>query len=119
RHCGDLGHGHSGQGRHVRLQMEPQRQIEQASRVQLAWPGLTMHVAGASPERDSPRAAFARLSRRANVAIVIALLALSALAWHSTIEDAVSMRGMVMGLGQIGWLAQGEHNGRIFFADWG
>jgi len=77
-----------------------------------------MHVAGASPERDSPRAAFALLSRRANVAIVIALLALSALAWHSTIEDAVSMRGMVMGLGQIGWLAQGDMSAGIFLAMW-
>ena len=77
-----------------------------------------MHVAGASPERDSPRAAFALLSRRANVAIVIALLALSALAWHSTIEDAVSMRRMVMGLGQIGWLAQGDMSAGIFLAMW-
>ena len=77
-----------------------------------------MHVAGASPERDSPRAALALLSRRANVAIVIALLALSALAWHSTIEDAVSMRGMVMGLGQIGWLAQGDMSAAIFLAMW-
>ena len=77
-----------------------------------------MHVAGAPPERDSPRAAFALLSRRANLAIVIALFALSALAWRSTIQDAVSMRGMVMGLGQIGWLAQGDMSAGVFLAMW-
>ena len=77
-----------------------------------------MHVAGASPERDSPRAAFALLSRRVNFAIVVALLALSALAWRSTIEDAVSMRGMVMGFGQIGWLAQGDMSAGVFLAMW-
>jgi predicted metal-binding membrane protein len=77
-----------------------------------------MQVADASPERDSPRAAFALLSRRANLAIVVALFALSALAWRSTIQDAVSMRGMVMGLGHIGWLAQGDMSAGVFLAMW-
>jgi predicted metal-binding membrane protein len=77
-----------------------------------------MQVADASPERDSPRAAFALLSRRANLAIVVALFALSALAWRSTIQDAVSMRGMVMGLGHIGWLAQGDMSAGVFLALW-
>jgi predicted metal-binding membrane protein len=77
-----------------------------------------MHVAGASPERDSPRAAFALLSWRVSLAVVIVLFALSVLAWHSTIQDAVSMRGMVMGLGQIGWLAQGDMSAGVFLAMW-
>src|SRR6185295_13223412 len=77
-----------------------------------------MQVAGASSDRDSPRAAFALLSWRVNLAVVVALFALSALAWRSTIQDAVSMRGMVMGFGQIGWLAQGDMSAGIFLAMW-
>ena len=77
-----------------------------------------MQVAGASPERDSPRAALAQLSWRVNLAVVVALFVLSALAWRSTIQDAVSMRGMVMGLGQIGWLAQGDMSAGVFLAMW-
>ena len=77
-----------------------------------------MQVAGASPERDSPRAAFALLSWRVNLAVVVALFALSALAWRSTIQDAVSMRGMVMGFGQIGWLAQVDMSAGVFLAMW-
>ena len=77
-----------------------------------------MRIASASPERDSPRAAFALLSWRVNLAVVVALLALSALAWLGTIHDAVSMRGMVMGLGQIGWLAQGDMSAGVFLAMW-
>ncbi len=77
-----------------------------------------MQLAGASPEQDSPRAAFARLSWRVNLAVVVALFTLSALAWRSTIQDAVSMRGMVMGLGQIGWLAQGDMSAGVFLVMW-
>ena len=77
-----------------------------------------MQVAGASPERDSPRAAFALLSWRVNLTVVVALFALSALAWRSTIQDAVSMRGMVMGFGQIGWLAQDDMSAGVFLAMW-
>jgi len=77
-----------------------------------------MQVAGASSDRDSPRAAFALLSWRVNLAVVVALFALSALAWRSTIQDAVSMRGMVMGFGQVGWLAQGDMSAGIFLAMW-
>src|SRR5689334_20424043 len=77
-----------------------------------------MDVAGASPERSSPRAAFAVVSRRISLAIVIVLLTLSALAWRSTIQDAVSMRGMVMGLGQIGWLAEGDMSAVVFLSMW-
>ena len=77
-----------------------------------------MQVAGASSDRDSPRAAFALLSWRVNLAVVVALFALSALAWRSTIQDAVSMRGMVMGFGQIGWLAQGDMSAGVFLAMW-
>lgn len=77
-----------------------------------------MPVVGTTPEEDSPRAAFALLSWRVNLAVVIALIVLSALAWRSTVQDAVSMRGMVMGLGQIGWLAQGDMSAGVFLAMW-
>jgi len=77
-----------------------------------------MQVVGTTPEEDSPRAAFALQSWRVNLAVVIALIALSALGWRSTVHDALSMRGMVMGLGQIGWLAQGDMGIGIFLAMW-
>ena len=67
---------------------------------------------------ETPRAAFGLLSWRINLAVVIVLLALSVLAWSSTIEQAVSMSGMVMGLGQIGTLAQGDMSVGIFLAMW-
>ena len=77
-----------------------------------------MQALGPTPEEDSPRAAFALLSWRVNLAVVIGLIALSALAWRSTVHDAASMRGMVMGLGQIGWLAQGDMGVGVFLAMW-
>ncbi|MGH8850736.1 MAG: DUF2182 domain-containing protein [Casimicrobiaceae bacterium] len=77
-----------------------------------------MQVAGASAEQDSPRAAFALLSWRINLAVVIALIALSVLAWRSTVQDALSMRDMVMGLGQIGWRMQGDMSAGVFLAMW-
>lgn len=70
------------------------------------------------PTEDTPRAAFGLLSWRANLAVVIALLAVSLFAWRSTIEKSWSMRGMVMGLGQIGWLAQGEMSAGVFLGMW-
>lgn len=72
----------------------------------------------AAPAVDGPRAAFGVLSWRANLVVVLVLLAGSLLAWQSTIEQSLSMRGMVMGLGQIGWLAQGDMGARIFLAMW-
>jgi len=69
-------------------------------------------------ENDTPAGAFRLLSWRINVTVVIALVALSALAWRSTIDQAHSMRGMVMGLGQIGILGQGMMGAGIFFTMW-
>jgi predicted metal-binding membrane protein len=71
-----------------------------------------------APEEDTPRAAFTVLSWRINVAVVAALVALSAIAWNNTIDEAISMRGMVMGLGQIGGRAQGDMGAGIFLAMW-
>ena len=77
-----------------------------------------MQIVGLTPDEDSPGAAFALLSWRVTLAVVIGLIALSAFAWWSTVQDAESMRGMVMGLGQIGWLAQGDMGAGIFLAMW-
>ena len=71
-----------------------------------------------TPEEDTPRAAFTVLSRRINGAVVAVLVALSVLAWYDTIGQAISMRGMVMGLGQIGGRAQGDMGAGIFLAMW-
>ena len=48
-------------------------------------------------EQDTPRDAFALLSWRVNVAVVVALVSVAAIAWSATIEQAHSMRGTVMG----------------------
>jgi predicted metal-binding membrane protein len=69
-------------------------------------------------EEDTPRAAFALLSWRINVVVVVALVALSLLAWQRTIEDANSMSGMVMGLGQIGSRVQGSMSAGLFLTMW-
>lgn len=67
---------------------------------------------------DTPRAAFRLVSRRLGLAIVIVLILLSALAWRTTIEQAHMMRGMVMGLGQIGSMSQGDMGAAVFLAMW-
>jgi predicted metal-binding membrane protein len=71
-----------------------------------------------SAARDAPGSAFGALSRRVNLAAVGVLVALSVVAWVRTIEDARSMSGMVMGLGQIGSLAQGDMGADIFLVMW-
>ncbi len=66
----------------------------------------------------APDTAITVLTRRINLAAVSALVALSVTAWIRTVEDAQSMSGMVMGLGQIGSLAQGSMDAGIFLAMW-
>jgi predicted metal-binding membrane protein len=46
------------------------------------------------------------------------VLALSVVAWIRTVRDARSMSGMVMGLGQVGSLAQGSMGAAMFLAMW-
>jgi len=67
---------------------------------------------------DSPRAAFALLSWRVNVAVVVCLLFFSVLAWLRTVDDARSMSGMVMGLGHVGWRVRGEMGAVTFLVMW-
>lgn len=69
-------------------------------------------------EGDTPRAAFTLLSWRIHLVVVVALVALSLYAWRSTIEQANSMSGMVMGLGQIGSRAQGSMSAGLFLTMW-
>ena len=80
--------------------------------------GLIASPVAAKAEEDTPRSAFALLPRRINALVVVALAALSVLAWRSTIDQAISMRGMVMGLGQIGVLDQGMMGARAFLTMW-
>ena len=96
----------------LRLQMEPQRAVEQAHPVLVERPRLIGDLGRNDARGDTPRAAFALLSWRINLVVVVVLVVLSVLAWRSTIEDANSMRGMVMGLGQIGSRRPGQHERR-------
>jgi predicted metal-binding membrane protein len=77
-----------------------------------------MQDAGEMPQKDALRPTLDSLSWRAYLTVVIALLAISLLAWQSTIDQSISMRGMVMGLGQIGWLGQGDMGPIVFFGMW-
>ncbi|HKA41371.1 MAG TPA: TSUP family transporter [Burkholderiales bacterium] len=85
----------------------------QASKgVRIPYPELmTLH-------KETPRDAFDLLSWRANVAVLVALVSVSAVAWGATIEQANSMRDMVMGLGQIGYRDQGSMRAVEFLAMW-
>jgi len=67
---------------------------------------------------DTPRSAFAIFSWRINLAVVVCLLAVSLVAWLRTVEDARSMSGMVMGLGQIGSRPQGDMGVTLFLVTW-
>ena len=71
-----------------------------------------------TPNQDTPRAAFTLFSSRVNLAVVVALAALSMAAWLRTLEQANSMGGMVMGLGQIGSRVQGSMGAVLFLTMW-
>jgi len=73
---------------------------------------------GFKPLEDTPRGAFGLLSWRVNLAVIVVLIALSALAWRSAVGQSLSMRNMVMGLGQIDWLAQGDMSAGVFLVMW-
>jgi predicted metal-binding membrane protein len=77
-----------------------------------------MRVTETAPPNDTPRSAFGVLSWRANLAVVVVLLVVSLFAWQSTIEQSLSMRGMAMGIGQIGALAQGDMAAGVFLVMW-
>ena len=71
--------------------------------------------------RDDGRAAdagYLALPRRVEAAAIGALLVVSLLAWAGTIDDAHSMRGMAMGLGQLGTRVQGPMGVTLFLAMW-
>jgi predicted metal-binding membrane protein len=67
---------------------------------------------------DTPRSTFAVFSWRVNLAVVFCLVVLSIGAWLRTVEDAGSMSGMVMGLGQIGSRTQGTMGVTVFLTMW-
>ncbi len=81
-------------------------------------PRLTAAHAATTPEDDAPRSAFALLSWRVNLVVVIVLVAARRIAWRSTIADATAMSGMVMGLGQIGSRFQGTMSAAALLAMW-
>jgi predicted metal-binding membrane protein len=70
------------------------------------------------PHQDTPRDAFGLLSWRTNAVVVVALVSVSLVAWAGTIEQANSMRGMEMGLGQIGYRNQGSMGAVEFLVMW-
>lgn len=69
-------------------------------------------------DASDAEAAYLALPRRVEATAVGALLAISLLAWAGTIEDAHSMRGMAMGLGQLGTRVQGPMGVTLFLAMW-
>jgi predicted metal-binding membrane protein len=77
-----------------------------------------MQPVSVTPVEDAPRAVFGLLPWRVNLAVILVLIALSALAWWSTVGQSFSMRGMAMGLGQIGWLSQGYMSAGVFLTMW-
>jgi predicted metal-binding membrane protein len=67
---------------------------------------------------DTPRSAYALLSRRITAAVVVWLVGLSIIAWLLTVRHARSMADMVSGLGQVGVRATNDMSGPIFLGMW-
>src|SRR5262249_55310309 len=103
----------------IRLQVEPQRPVEQAHPVLMERSRLIR--VGAVPMShgdDRPRAAFALLTWRVKLVVIAFLVVVSVLAWRSTIEQANAMSGMVMGLGHIGSKFQGSMSAVALITMW-
>lgn len=67
---------------------------------------------------DTPRSAYALLSRRITAAVVVWLIGLSIIAWLLTVRHARSMADMVSGLGQVGTRATSDMSAPIFLGMW-
>jgi predicted metal-binding membrane protein len=81
-------------------------------------PGAANVIHVVTPHTDTPRDAFDLILWRVNVVIVFALVSVSLVAWGGTLECANSMRGMVMGIGQIGYRNHGSMGAVEFLAMW-
>ena len=68
--------------------------------------------------KDTPRTAYRVLERRATLATVAVLLALAAVAWWATVDEARDMRGMVQGLAHIGEAMPFDMTAPLFLAMW-
>jgi predicted metal-binding membrane protein len=67
---------------------------------------------------DTPRSAYSLLPEPTTLAVVAAIVAVTIVAWWSTVDQADAMRGMVMGLGQIGVRAQATMPAGPFLVMW-
>ena len=70
------------------------------------------------PEQDTPRLAFDLLPWRVNAVVLFAIAAVALVAWQSTGAQATAMRGMAMGLGQLGYGNQAEMGAVAFLTMW-
>jgi predicted metal-binding membrane protein len=68
--------------------------------------------------QDTPRTAYRVLERRATVATVALLLALAAVAWAVTVDNADDMSDMVQGLAQVGVAMPFDMSGLVFLGMW-
>jgi predicted metal-binding membrane protein len=88
------------------------------SPVSVSAEGLASEIVLPSPGRDTPRTAYRVLERRATVATVAVLLALSGVAWWSTVNRAGNMDSMVQGLAQVGDAMPFDMSIPVFMAMW-
>ncbi|HVF18741.1 MAG TPA: DUF2182 domain-containing protein [Mycobacteriales bacterium] len=68
--------------------------------------------------QDTPRTAYRVLERRATLATVAVLLALAAIAWWATVDEARDMRGMVQGFAHVGEAMPFDMTAPVFLAMW-
>jgi predicted metal-binding membrane protein len=71
-----------------------------------------------SAAQDTPRTAYRVLERRATLATVALLLALAAVAWVATVDNAGDMSEMVQGLAQVGVAMPFDMSGLVFLGMW-
>ncbi|HVL98646.1 MAG TPA: DUF2182 domain-containing protein [Egibacteraceae bacterium] len=67
---------------------------------------------------DSPATSYRILPSRTTAALVVAVLLVAAVAWVFTVRDAISMSGMINGLGQVGHRMPNEMGAAAFLQMW-
>ena len=75
-------------------------------------------IAVPAAAQDTPRTAYGVLERRATLATVGLLLALAAVAWVATVDNAAGMSEMVQGLAQVGVAMPFDMSGPVFLGMW-
>lgn len=79
---------------------------------------MTEAAVATAAERDTPRAAYGVLQRRATLATVMVLLALAGIAWWQTVGNSRDMTSMVQGIAHAGRAMPFDMGALVFIGMW-